>query len=178
MSLWGPHQRDNAEAALGALLSLASCGLLLEEQKIRDGLRQTRWPGRLEWVSKEPPILVDGAHNPDGIRSLMAAMEHALSGRRIHLVFGVLGDKDYESMARALFPVCSTVHIAPVESPRAVPLGALRRCVEGLCSEIREYVSLPSALEGAKNACGSDDVIVVCGSLVWVGQLKRWIRSI
>jgi dihydrofolate synthase/folylpolyglutamate synthase len=176
LGLRGPHQFENAEVALGCLEALVGAGFELSADAIRRGLRNTRWPGRLEWFDTKPPLLLDGAHNVDGVRTLLEALKAEWPGLSFHLVFGVLGDKDFVAMAQALFPACQSVHLAPIDSPRAVPMSSLLAAVSPVKAGVKAHLSLHEAIEGAQRACQPNEFVVVCGSLVLVGQVRQWLQ--
>ncbi len=115
--LAGAHQVQNAALALASLEVLAERGFRLTPEAVRQGLAATRWPGRLEEFSGPVPVVLDGAHNPDGVRTLIEGLARVYPGRPVFLVFGVLADKDSDVMIRALFPKCAAVFLAPVDNP-------------------------------------------------------------
>jgi dihydrofolate synthase/folylpolyglutamate synthase len=172
LSLRGPHQRQNAAVALAALEQLDARGVAVSEEAVRTGLASARWPGRLEEVSRRPFIVLDGAHNPGGVAVLLAALEALYPGRRVHLVFGVVADKDRAPMMQALFPRCTSVHLAPLETPRSL---APERYVDEarlLCADVRAHASLDEALAHARAQAMEDDVILCAGSLFLVGAAR------
>ena len=103
--LRGKHQLDNAAVALGAIELLETRGFPVEDRAVRKGLAATRWEGRIEQVLENPTVIVDGAHNPAGIAALAGALREEFAYRRLVLVFGALGDKDYGSMLRKMDPL-------------------------------------------------------------------------
>jgi dihydrofolate synthase/folylpolyglutamate synthase len=171
LSLKGPHQLQNLAVALACLHELTDFPLTPEE--LRAGVKGARWPGRLEEFEGEPPVLLDGAHNPSGVQALLRALEAEYPGRRVHLVFGVFADKDSEPMMRALFPKVEALYLAPVGSPRSKD----PRSHEALARELNPQVSVhpdaEAALAAARGAAPQDGLVVVAGSLFLVGQLRR-----
>ena len=102
----GAHQRSNLLVALGLLEEARAAGLRFDLRHAVRGIADARWPGRLEWMDGDPPLLLDCAHNPAGARALAAYLE----GRGpFVLLFGVMADKDVRGMARPLFPRAAAI---------------------------------------------------------------------
>src|SRR5580765_3996561 len=109
--LAGEHQVDNAVTAALALRVLGISP---------DGIRDAHWPGRIEHVSPNPDIILDGAHNPAGARALARYLERFYRGRRIWLVYGAMRDKAIDEVAGILFPVASELVLTAPDTPRAL----------------------------------------------------------
>jgi dihydrofolate synthase/folylpolyglutamate synthase len=173
LGLEGAHQQQNAAVALACLERLGERGLPVPPDAIRRGLAATRWPGRFERVAGPPEVILDGAHNPAGVEALLAALDATEKGKRLHLVFGVLADKDHRPMIRALFPRCASVHLTPVDNPRTLEPERYLEEARALCPESHMYASAEEALAGAlRNARDASDRVVCTGSLFLIGQLK------
>jgi dihydrofolate synthase/folylpolyglutamate synthase len=177
LSLAGPHQRENAETAIqAARLMLPS----LTSDQIREGLATTRWPGRLELVSGNPPTLLDGAHNPDGARALAQAMRTLHAGERIHLVFGALGDKDVEGITRELFPLADKLYLARPHSERAMSAEGLQALARAQGRSDALFGSVGQALDAARADAlneGAGALVLVAGSLYVVGEARAHLRA-
>ena len=111
INLLGLYQPRNASVVLNAVEALNKQGFEITEDALREGLENAVWHARFEKVSKDPLIIFDGAHNPQGIQALMEAMEALFPGKKLRVVVGVLADKDYhagiaiaEGQARSGFP--------------------------------------------------------------------------
>ncbi len=172
LSLRGPHQIQNAALATASLELLRDCGFALTPEQVRRGLATTRWPGRLEEVSSNPLVLLDAAHNVAGIEVLAQALGVLYPTRKVHLVFGVLADKDYQAMIRRLFPLCKSVHLAPVPSSRSLHPARYLPEAMALCPDVTAHVSLSDALEQARRRAGKTDLVLGAGSLYVVGALR------
>ncbi len=171
LALKGPHQLQNLAVALEALRALKDFPLSLEE--LRAGVAAARWPGRLEEFPGEPPVLLDGAHNPAGVQVLLRALEVDYPHRPVHLVFGVFADKDSESMMRALFPRVEALHLTPVGNPRSKDPHSYEPLARALNARVQVHPDAPTALAAARATAPKDGLIVVAGSLVLVGQLRK-----
>jgi dihydrofolate synthase / folylpolyglutamate synthase len=179
LSLRGPHQRQNAAVALAALEQLDAWGVPVASDAALTGLASARWPGRLEEVSKQPAVVLDGAHNPGGVAVLLASLDSLYPGRRIHSVFGVVADKDRAPMMRGLFPRCASVHLTPLDTPRSLDPERYLAEARALCADVRAYGGLDDALAGAKALAMEGDVILCTGSLFLVGATRaRFARNL
>ncbi len=170
--LRGDHQLFNAALALCVLELLAARGYPLDEPRIRKGLASTRWPGRLELAHPlpgGPPVLYDGAHNPDGARTLAAYLLTEFPDKRKILVFGVMKDKDFKGMLGELLPAVEHVIITRPDIARAAAPADVAPYAPGA------FVtdSLKDALEAAFKTATSKDLIVVTGSFYTLGEAKR-----
>jgi dihydrofolate synthase/folylpolyglutamate synthase len=171
--LRGAHQVQNAAVALACLELLEDRGLKISQENARAGLAATEWPGRLEDLGGSPTVLLDGAHNPGGVGALVAALDELYAGRAVHLVFGVLGDKDYREMMRRLFPRVASVDATPVRSPRS--LDPVKYAEEGrsYCPQMEVHASVAEALAAARRRAGPKDLILCAGSLFLIGEVRE-----
>ena len=168
LSLMGDHQLKNSALALCAVELLPTLGYPVEEDSIRKGLARTKWPGRLEIVHDDPTIILDGAHNPDGARTLAEFLRSYYGGRKKVLIFGVMKDKDYKEIIDIITPHVGTTILTKPETERALP----PRELEGRVRNAIVTESMRSALTLAKSMAGKDDLIVITGSLYTVGEAK------
>jgi len=174
LALAGAHQVENARCALLAAEALDRHRLSISSDAIWAGLRTVRWPGRCEWLGEEPPVLLDAAHNPEAAASLasyLQQLKHRGGYDKLHLVFGVLSDKDVEEMARFLYPLADTLVATEPPSKRALPSADLLK-TEGLPAS---FIGIPdpwSALERAIDDAAPGDLVCVAGSSYLVGALR------
>jgi len=175
--LAGRHQLANAALALGAVELLADRGFRVDECAVVEGLRKTRWEGRLELLQRNPMLLVDGAHNPAGAATLRRALESDFSYQRLCLIFGVLGDKDYPAMVRRLFPIANRVILTRPDSDRALPLNILLPTARAFRKNVEVSEDPGHALRQALSWAGEKDLICVAGSLYLVGEIKKLHRA-
>lgn len=171
--LTGRHQYANAALALGSVELIGHAGFRIDERAVVEGLRKTRWEGRLELLQSAPMLLVDGAHNPAGVATLCRALKNDFSYRRLWLIFGVLGDKDYRAMVKRLFPLADGVILTRPDSDRALPLDVLLSVVREFNKKIQVIEKPGDALKQALSQAGEGDLVCVVGSLYLVGEIKR-----
>jgi dihydrofolate synthase/folylpolyglutamate synthase len=177
LSLEGRHQIDNAVLAVLAAERLHEAGIVqapLGRQSIIDGLARTRWPGRLQVVGREPLVVLDGAHNPDGCVALARWLRESLTASqagRLCLVFGALQDKDIGSMTKELFPLAGHLVVTRGRSDRfADPWGLAARARELSRGEVEVISGLGDALGAARAWAGPAGAVCLCGSLYLVGD--------
>ncbi len=126
--LAGEHQVENA---VTAVLALRELGVDPE------GIAETRWPGRLEFVSPNPDVILDGAHNPAGARALARYLERFYSRQKIWMIYGAMRDKAIEEVAEILFPIAGELIFTALESARAIRPEALAELAgRGRCADL------------------------------------------
>ena len=169
LSLNGKFQVHNAAVALASLECLHD-SLPVTAAQMRAGLQSVHWPGRLDIVSTHPLVILDGAHNIQALQALLAELPDLAPNRRPLFLFGVMRDKEWRPMVAALEQMAAEVVVTAVAQSRAEDPYAVQRAFSAACS-VR-------TVEGAAEACrqllhqvGSQDVIVVCGSLFLVGEV-------
>ncbi len=159
--LAGEHQVENALTSVVALHTLG-----VPAEAIEQGIEATKWPGRIEKVSENPEILLDGAHNPAGTRALAAHLRLFFSDRKITLIYGAMRDKALEESADILFPLASNVILTAPNQPRAVhPEVLLEICPH---PQLQVAPRLADALALITDA----DLVVITGSLFLVGEAR------
>jgi dihydrofolate synthase/folylpolyglutamate synthase len=154
--LAGEHQVENARTAAIALHELGASP---------SGIAETSWPGRLERVSEQPEIILDGAHNPAGTRALINYIRRFYSGRRVWMVYGVMSDKAAAEMAEMLFPLAHRVILTAPANSRALP----PECIPAPGAAITHTVAEAVAMLGQAQPT---DAIFITGSLFVVGEAR------
>jgi dihydrofolate synthase/folylpolyglutamate synthase len=166
----GAHQRDNLLVAIRLLEEARREGLSVDLRKVPAAVARTRWPGRLERVAGDPPLVLDGAHNPAGARALAA---HLAQGPPFVLVFAAMADKDVRGLARELFPLATEIVLTRPRVSRAATPDELARRSGRLGARAHREPSVARALRLARRlARARGAVVVVAGSLYLVGAVK------
>ena len=169
LPLPGQHQQLNADVAIATVQALTK-QLPIEHGVIRAGLESVQWPGRIQIVEFPDgrTLVLDGAHNPDGAEALRAAFEEQFPAVRPTLLIGVLADKDWPAIVRALAPLAGRIVLAPVSSERALDPAAMRSACATICPNAPLIVcpTLPEALENTAR----DSFVLITGSLYLVGE--------
>jgi dihydrofolate synthase / folylpolyglutamate synthase len=179
LGLQGDHQRHNAALAITCAWLLGRQGIAVDGRAVRTGLAEVRWPGRLEQVAGRPPLLLDGAHNEDGVTVLRAALDAPpFAGRPVHLVFGVVGDKRVQPMLEKLLPRCHSASLTPLPTPRSLDPARYLDQARSLCKRVDVFPTPVDALNAARVRATTDDGwMVVAGSLYLVGAVKALLGA-
>lgn len=176
LGLKGAHQRQNAAVALACLGQLVQSGFRVSTEAVQRGLLETRWPGRLEEVARDPLVLLDGAHNPHSIDALVRVLESDFADVPLHVVFGVLGEKNVRPMMRQLFPHCASVTLVAPPSERGWDPSKHLAEAATLCPDVTLAESIGEALQEASDRAGEGGLVLGCGSFVLVGALRALVR--
>lgn len=161
--------------AATALMALGSAGLDISDVNIVNGLRNATLAGRMQQISQAPVILLDVAHNPHSAEYLVSQLEQRFSGQTVHMVVGMLHDKDVKSTLAILKPVVKQWYPASLSGPRAASAEELCQTLD--VDQVR-YANPVEAFEAALTQAQQDDVIVVVGSFHTVGEvLEHWQQS-
>ena len=175
--LLGRYQVQNAALALAASELLIKNNVSISPRNIKQGLANTRWPGRLEIVCDKPLVILDGAHNLIAARNLARFLADNLTKRRITLVIGILDDKPYGSMLRSLLPQCRRAIITKAKTGRALDPQQLYKTAKKIISDVSIVPDVAGAAKIAIEDSGPDDVICIAGSLYVVGEAKEAIEK-
>ena len=189
--LAGAHQQRNVALAIAAAVELAAHhGFSIPPAAIENGIRRTRWPGRLERISKLDRItknhvewILDVAHNPAGAWALRAGIRDILEVHKPRvLVFSCLRDKPLDEMAQILFPLFDEVILAPIHTARAAALDDLLAAAAATGTPAIAADSVTDALEMAQERINQDragrgGVAVVSGSVYLVGEARAKLLS-
>jgi dihydrofolate synthase/folylpolyglutamate synthase len=174
LDLEGSHQFSNAALALATLEVLEQQGLIWpEDAAIEAGLLGVYWPARLEILQENPRIVLDGAHNPQGAECLREALKHCFSYRRLHLVLGIMKDKDIRGILRRLLPLAETAIFTKARYERSAHPDDLRRLARPHIQKVYVLPDAASAIEQAKMLAAPDDLICIAGSLYFAGEVKE-----
>jgi dihydrofolate synthase/folylpolyglutamate synthase len=175
LGLAGKHQVLNASLALAAAEALIEGGFLLDEEHLRKGLAETKWPGRLELIGDSPRILLDGAHNPGAAEVLKKNLKEDFPRRRLVLVLGIMADKEIPKMMTQLVPLADLLILTRPGMARAASPAQLRSHASSFRKPIVEVAEVSSAVKYALAEAGKEDLIVISGSLFTVGEARAFL---
>ncbi len=177
----GDYQRDNASLAIAVLVLLQHYGYTIEHKHIKRGLASVHWPGRLEYLSLQSGIsgkrhmryLLDGAHNPAGVESLLNTLHREYQYDRLLVVWGAMRDKDISLTLPKIAEIASIVVLTMVDGERAATPENLLQYIEKEHHE-RCYLErdVLQALYTVEENAGVNDLIVVAGSLYLLGEVR------
>ncbi len=168
-SLGGEFQIENA---LVAIEVLKNCGLNICESSIKSGLEKAFIPARLEVMSKNPLIVIDGAHNPDGADVLKGVVENHKNATAI---VGVMRDKNYQDVLSKILPICENVICVKPNVPRALSAEELADEANRYCKNVFVANDLQDAINLAKEKSG-DNSLFVFGSLYLASEIRPLLR--
>ena len=179
IQLLGNYQMENAMAVLDIIDCLQRRGWSITEDAIRAGLAQATWPGRFEVLSRDPLLIVDGAHNPNGVEALVDTIRAYFPDQKINFVMGVMKDKDYHTMLRLIAPYAARFITELPDAHRALRPDELK-------AEIRAYFdgpvetadSVTAAVQRAIKIAEGTEAITICfGSLYQVAEIRNYFIS-
>ena len=177
--LLGRHQVDNATTAIIATEALKIRGVNISEKAIRIGLEKVKWTGRLEIIQNNPTLILDGAHNPSGIRIVRQALKEIFSYNRLILVLASFADKDYKKMIQIIAPKADLIIATKTMSPRAATSQIIAKEAAKYIEQNKIIVTenIPQAINCALSNSKKDDLICITGSLYTVGEAKKYFNN-
>lgn len=177
LKMLGSCQPENAALAVQAA-SVLSRSYPIEKKHIYDGIEKTRWGGRFELHIGSPDIILDGAHNPDGIRRLRESVNQMFGAVPICYVCGVLADKDYEKEIEILFGRASNVFTVTPPSPRAMKSTDLKVAIKKRFPQLKvtSFDSEDGIEKAMEAAVSQNNPVVVCGTLTILARVKEWMK--
>jgi dihydrofolate synthase/folylpolyglutamate synthase len=177
LSLAGRHQYGNAGLALAVVELLHQQGLAVAAEAVRRGLSQARWPGRLEQMTQDPRVWLDGAHNPASALVLSRRLRQRQNHGRLILVLGVMADKDVDTILERLLPLAQVAIFTRPHYFRAAKPEALAARAGRYPVEILSEPQVSAAIRRAQQLAGPEDRIVISGSLYTVGEAKEYFET-
>lgn len=173
LSLLGSHQIVNASLAVAAV-EVISSKIKIKEEAIRKGLKGARWEGRLEVISENPTILLDGAHNEAAAQALRRALEEVFLTRhnKLFLIVGMMKDKDIRGFFKVLAPLAWEVIVTKADYERAASVALLLEEAERYNLRVKAIDKVSDALDYAEGKAKGNDLICVTGSLYTIGEIK------
>ncbi|NOU96015.1 bifunctional folylpolyglutamate synthase/dihydrofolate synthase [Paenibacillus sp. LMG 31456] len=183
ISLNGQHQLINASVALMAIELLRQYyALIVEDEVLLRALKETKWAGRLEMISSNPRILIDGAHNPEGGAALAQALRDTYHYKKLHFMMGMLSTKNHSGYLRHILPLVDTLILTEPNWHKKEEASHLADLAETLLQELGrtgvEVIIEPdwkAALERLNSQIEQDDLAVVSGTLYLIGDVRSWI---
>lgn len=178
LRLLGTYQYSNCAVVLDTIDALISRGYSISEEAVKQGLAEVRWPGRFEVLSRNPLVMLDGAHNPNGVEELAKCVEKFLPGQKVTFAFGVMADKDYRQMIGTIKPYAHSFIALGPKYYRALSS-------DKLTEAIKEETGLPvidagDVANGVKLAFKEalNRPVVIFGSLYQVGEVMEALPTV
>ena len=173
LSQIGVYQILNAVTAINAALTLKNLGLNITEDNILSGLKNAKWPGRMEIISQNPVVILDGSHNADGIDAFVETAEKMLNGKKLICIFSMLKDKEYPYALCKLKNVTDDLILTEIASTRKASIDEFLCEASGKFKNIYTEKDNEDAAKKALSLAKEDDVIVAIGSLYMLSDIKN-----
>lgn len=169
VGLPGQYQQRNAMTVLALVETLTAQGVSIPEEAVRKGIAEAVWPARLEWAGN---VLIDGAHNPQGVDALVQYVDNFLPGRRRVLLTGVLSDKLQNEMLGQMVHIAREIVTVTPDTPRAMAAAEYAAHLNVLGAEAVPAETLEEGLALAQAKAGPEGVVIAAGSLYFAGGLR------
>lgn len=184
ISMNGAHQIKNAAVALMALEVLRQYyAFIVDDEDLLSAMKATQWPGRLEMISQQPRMLIDGAHNPEGAEALAQTLKETYKYKKLHFMMGMLANKNHTGYFRHILPIVDTLILTEPNWYKKAASDDLGGLAKTLLREIgRQDVEVivepnwKAALELLGRLTAQDDLAVVSGTLYLIGDVRSWIN--
>lgn len=177
LSLLGKHQILNSTVVVYAARELMNLGVKISKDNIINGLKSVQWPGRLEIMKNNPLVVIDGAHNIDGIKKLTESIDLYFKYNKLILILGILADKQVEDMIETIAPKAERIISVTPHSDRAELAEDLKIEIEKLGVSCEAIDSYEEAYKKALSYCNDDDLLLISGSLYMIGDMRKIIRN-
>ena len=169
INLPGQYQQRNAMTVLALVEELRKQGVAIPEEAVRRGLAETVWPARLEWCRN---VLIDGAHNPQGVAALVDYVDACLADKRRVLLSGVLADKLQPEMLGQMVHIARDIVTVTPDTPRALAAADYATALNDCGGNAMAASTLAEGLQMALDLAGEDGVVIAAGSLYFAGALR------
>ncbi len=177
--LLGDFQVINAVTAFATLIELDHYGFSVDIPTIRDGFSRTFWPGRFEVLRKEPPVIVDSAHNPASIGKLRETISEFFPDQELILVFGISEDKQLDGMFAKILPWTAHLICTQADHPRAMDPEKMADLAQAYDCEVTSISDVGEALAKALSLVDQGQVVVVAGSIFVAASARiAWFENL
>ena len=175
----GTHQVQNMTTVIEAVNVLKDKGYNITEQNIKEGIKKTILPARVEVISKKPLVILDGGHNEDGAKAFYEAVKECFdSGKKIFVIAGMMNDKAVEESLKPLISKADTFVAVTPENPRAMKAEVLGEIAKKYCHNVTICDSAISSLDLIKSEITENDMLFVVGSLYLAGEVRNKLIKI
>ncbi|WP_411680465.1 bifunctional folylpolyglutamate synthase/dihydrofolate synthase [Clostridium thailandense] len=177
LALLGTHQLLNCATAVFVVEELTKRNINIKKDDILNGLKQVKWIGRLEIMKNKPLVIIDGAHNIDGITKLRENVELYFKYNKMVLILGILADKEVDKMVKTIAPLAERIIAVTPNSDRAETAEELKNIIKEhdvRCEAVENY---KDAYKLALSYCEEDDLLLISGSLYMIGDMRKIIKD-
>lgn len=173
VGLLGDHQFINAATAVGLVEALRFYDIIIKPAAVREGLKNVRWPGRLQVLREQPYVVLDGSQNRASASALARAVKKYFNYDRLILILGISNDKDIKGVCEELAPMSDEIILTKADTPRAAEPSAIEKFIDKkvvISNEVKKAMDL------AEGLAGPSDLILVTGSFFVLGEVLKMER--
>ena len=173
LPLAGTYQPNNAAVAVTALEVLRKKGFPLRDEDILSGLARVKWPGRFELLRRNPIFLLDGAHNPHGVKATAESLRANFGDEKLVFLTGVMADKDISHMIPPLAPLAKHFVTVTPDNPRALPAADYAKMLADEGLPATAAATIPEGVRLAAELAGPEGAVCALGSLYFSEDVRR-----
>ena len=178
LPLLGAYQPYNATLVLTAVELLGEQGFAIDDKAVCQGLAAVRWPARFELLSRDPIIIYDGGHNPEGVRAAVASIKAYFGGQRVNILSGVMADKDRGEMIETMKPITAHAFTVTPNNPRSLAAEDYAAQLTAHDISATPYASVAAGVKAAIERSKEENIPLVClGSLYLYEEVEAAIRE-
>lgn len=178
ISLLGLYQVQNAANVICAVEILRRLGTAISDQALYSGLASARWKARFELMSRNPVVIYDGGHNPEGVDSAVESVKAYFGDEKLCVVTGVMADKNYAYIARSIAQIASHVYCLTPNQSRSLAAEQYAETFRSLGTAADAYPTIPGAVHAALSQCKEQSAPLLCiGSLYMYADVKKALRA-
>lgn len=178
LSLVGSYQPKNASVAITAIELLRKKGYNISDKNIYDGLKNVSWAGRFEILGENPVFVLDGAHNPHGMKATVESLCEHFRDRKITFVVGAMADKDVKGMMSMLLPLADSFIAVKPDNPRAMEAEDLACLLSDLGAKSQSRDTVADGVKTALEKAGNNGIVACLGSLYFSGEIRQAYLSL
>ncbi|MBO4950763.1 MAG: bifunctional folylpolyglutamate synthase/dihydrofolate synthase [Clostridia bacterium] len=173
LGLVGSYQPKNASVAITAIELLREKGYKISDENIYNGLKNVSWAGRFEILGENPVFVLDGAHNPHGMKATVESLCEHFKDRKIVFVVGAMADKDVKGMMSMLLPLADSFIAVKPDNPRAMKAEDLAKLLSELGAKAQSCDTVAQGVKSALDRAGNDGIVACLGSLYFSGEIRK-----
>ena len=173
LGLVGSYQPKNASVAITAAEILREKGYNISDENIYNGLKNVSWAGRFEILGENPTFVLDGAHNPHGMKATVESLAEHFKGRKITFVVGAMADKDVKGMMSMLVPLSDSFIAVKPDNPRAMEAEDLAKLLSELGAKAESCSTVSDGVKTALDRAGKKGIVACLGSLYFSGEIRK-----
>ncbi len=177
ISFIGKHQVKNAATAFFTIKALRERGMSISDKAVYDGFSTAAFPARLEILYHHPVVMLDGSHNPDGVKALASALKENMSDKKKIGIVGMLADKDVQTALSEIIPLFEEVITVAPHNPRAMSENDLAQMIRKYGTDATPQKEYSHAFQKALELAGTDKAIIIFGSLYLAGDMRKVVKK-